>query len=170
MNDVGDARQQFDYHHWAGDQVFDALAALSAAQLDAPWGGSFGTGRALLRHVVGAERLWVDRWTGTSLKSIPEFPAGHGGRDFRDEWQRVKQDQQRFMASLTPAQLAGKLTYTNTKGETWTYPFAELLRHVVNHGTYHRGQITQLLRDRGLAAPGTDYLVFLAVNGFGKRS
>ena len=49
----------------------------------------------------------------------------------------------------------------NIKGERWTYRLAEILAHVVNHGTYHRGQLAHLLRDSGMAAPSTDYLIFV---------
>lgn len=151
----------YAYHHWAEDRLLDALASVTAEQLDKPWGGSFHTGRGLLNHVLGADRIWVERWNGRSPKSIPELPRTSGGRDFRAEWENVKGDQRRFLDALSPDQLGSELTYINIKGEQWTYPFADILMHVVNHGTYHRGQLTHLLRDLGLAAPSTDYLVFL---------
>lgn len=156
-----DVLRLFDYHHWAADRLFDAMEAISAEQLDRPWGGSFGTGRALLRHVVGAERVWVERWNGFSLKAIPDLPKNYSGRDFRAEWEKVKRDQRRFLDELSRDQLFTDLSYVNLKGEKWTYPFADILQHVVNHGTYHRGQLVHLLRDLGLPAPSTDYLLFV---------
>ena len=77
------------------------------------------------------------------------------------EWQTVKTDQRQYLDELASAQLTTDLAYVNIKGERWTYPFAEVLQHVVNHGTYHRGQLVQLLRDLGQAAPSTDYLLFV---------
>lgn len=151
----------FEFHHWAEDRMFNAFAAVTVEQLDRAWGGSFGTGRGLLRHVVGADRLWVERWNGVSPKTLPDFPATHTARDFREEWEKVKADEQRFLSSLSRDRLASDLTYVNMKGEQWTYPLAEILVHVVNHGTYHRGQMTHLLRDLGQIAPPTDYLIFL---------
>jgi len=150
----------YAFHHWATDRVLDALSPASVEQLDREWGGSFGTGRALLRHVIGVERLWCDRWSGRSAKSLPDYPRTHAGREFRAEWEKIKKDQRRFIDTLTPAQLAGNLTYVNMKGETWTYAFSDILFHCANHGTYHRGQITHLLRDLGLPAPSTDFLDF----------
>src|SRR5688500_14292657 len=107
----------YDFHHWATDNAFDALAAVSAEQLDKKWGGSFGTGRALLRHVVAVERLWHERWNGNSPKSIPEFPPDLSGSDFRDEWAKVRADQRLFLEDLSRDMLASDLTYTNIKGE-----------------------------------------------------
>jgi len=156
-----DILELFDYHHWAADRVIEAAAALTPAQLDSQWGGSFGTGRALLRHVVGVEHLWCERWNGRSPKGLPDFPATLGGLEFLAEWHKVKADQVEYLGALTRDKLQGQLTYLNMKGERWTYRLAEILQHVVNHGTYHRGQLTHLLRDNGLAAPSTDFLVFV---------
>ena len=158
-----DILELFDYHHWAADRVLEAAAGLTAAQLDNPWGGSFGSGRALLRHVVGVEHLWCERWNGRSPKGLPDFPATFSGRDYFTEWSKVKADQSAYLAALTRDMLQGQLTYMNVKGERWTYRLAEVLHHVANHGTYHRGQLTHLLRDFGLAAPSTDFLVFVEV-------
>ena len=153
--------EQYQYHHWASDRVLGAVASLTAARLDAEWGGSFGTGRALLRHVVGVEHLWCERWNGRSPKGLPEFSATHGGREYLAEWRKIKADQAEYLSELTRDMLQGQLTYVNVKGDRLTYPLADILLHVVNHGTYHRGQIAHLLRDSGLAAPSTDYLVFV---------
>lgn len=156
-----DVLEQYAYHHWATDRVLNAIAALTAGQLDADWGGSFGTGRALVRHVVGVEHLWCERWNGRSPKGLPEYPATHAGRDFLAEWKKVRAEQEAYLGGLSRDLLKGELTYVNIKGERWTYRLAEILAHVVNHGTYHRGQLTHLLRDRGIAAPSTDYLIFI---------
>ena len=147
------------YHHWAADKTFEGLSQATAAQLDQKWGGSFGTGRALLNHVLGAERLWVDRWNGISGKINP-LPATHSGRDLAAEWGRIKADEQKFLASLTATRFRQDLTYVNMKGETKTFPWSHIFVHVVNHGTYHRGQLTHLLRDLGLPATGTDFLYY----------
>lgn len=153
--------EQYDYHHWATDRVLDVVASLTVQQLDRAWGGSFGTGRALLRHVVGVERLWCERWNGRSPKALPEYPATHSGRDYRAEWGKVKAEQAEYLSGLTRDQLLGELTYVNIKGDRCTYRLPEVLMHVVNHGTYHRGQLTHLLRDSAVAAPSTDYLIFV---------
>jgi uncharacterized damage-inducible protein DinB len=149
------------FHHWAAALLFGEVATLSTQELDAPWGGSFGSGRALLRHVVGAERLWCDRFAGVTAARVPDFPATHSGADFRSEWERVSDELQRFAKQLTQGSLDRDLTYVNIRGETKTYRYDDLFFHIVNHGTYHRGQIAQLLRDRGRAAPSTDFLLYI---------
>jgi uncharacterized damage-inducible protein DinB len=156
-------RKLFDYHHWAGNQCFDAVAGLTAAQLDQPWGGSFKTGRGLLAHIVGADRVWIERFGGGSPTRLPELPSGWSGEDFRAEWRRLADAEAAFIRALDGAGLAADLSYVNLKGEPFRYPLHETLVHLVNHGTYHRGQIAHLLRDMGMPAPSTDYVRFLQV-------
>ena len=155
------ALQLFEYHHWAGDRAFDAVASLTAAQLDREWGGSFKTPRGLLSHILGAELVWLQRWQGMSPKAIAPFPPSYTGREFANEWRKVKVGQRDVLDEMSQDRLSSDFTYTNLKGETATFNFAEILQHVVNHGTYHRGQITHLLRDLGLEAPSTDYILFI---------
>src|SRR5687768_12642257 len=150
----------FAYHHWATDSLMTALAGASADQLDEPWGGSFKTGRGLLRHVVGAEWIWCERWNGRSPRAR-DFDATWNAADFRREWEAVKAEQQSFLEGLSRNQLLGDLTYLNLKGEKWTHQMSDILFHVVNHGTYHRGQLAQFLRDRELPPASTDYLIFV---------
>ena len=156
-------KKLFDYHHWAADKLFDALGDVTAAELDKPWGGSFKTARALLRHIVGAEQLWLERFGGNSPKAMPEMPATWSGGDYLAEWRKVKAREQAFVKGLTQQMLDGSLSYTNMKGENHTFPLADILTHVVNHGTYHRGQLTHLLRDLGRPGVSTDYVAWLAV-------
>lgn len=61
------------------------------------------------------------------------------------------------MAGLEPGQT---VIYANLKGEPQTNTVGELMRHVVNHATHHRGQIVTLLRQLGYAAPNTDLIAF----------
>lgn len=154
--------QLFAFHHWATDTMLGAFGQVTSAQLDQPWGGSFATGRGLLRHVVGAEWLWAQRFNGTSPGRVPDLRADLDGPGFRDEWSHIRAEQQAFLDEVAGERLAAQMTYTNLRGERATYALSDILIHVVNHGTYHRGQMTHLLRDLGFAAPSTDYLVFLA--------
>lgn len=154
-------RRMMDYHHWASDRVHEALADVTAAELDKPWGGSFGTGRALLRHVVAVEALWLARWLGSSPTALAEYPATAAAKDFRAEWEKSKASQAEFASARTAEQLAAKLNYRNFKGEDISLVLGDTMAHVVNHGTYHRGQLTHLLRDLGRKPVDSDFFVFL---------
>ena len=154
-------QRMMDYHHWASDRTHEALSDVTAAELDKPWGGSFGTARALLRHVVGVEALWLERWLGGSPTALAEYPPTAAAKDFRAEWEKTKARQADFARRLTTEKLAAKVNYKNFKGEDISLVLGDTMAHVVNHGTYHRGQLTHLLRDLGRKPADTDFFVYL---------
>ena len=79
----------------------------------------------------------------------------------RSRWAELAADQREFVNRVTAADLGRRISYINDAGERWTYTLADMLRHVVNHGTYHRGQVATMLRRLGVAPPNTDYLTYV---------
>jgi len=163
MLPIATLRDLFDYNYWARDRQLEACAALSEEQFLQPMGSSFSSVRDTLAHLVAVEWIWHERWRGKSpnradaqewaAETFPNLIA------VRDRWQAVEGDVRSFLAGLREPDLAQALAYTNIKGERCTYPLWQALFHVVNHQTYHRGQITTLLRQLGAKAPAIDYLV-----------
>jgi uncharacterized damage-inducible protein DinB len=78
---------------------------------------------------------------------------------------RIARGQQLFLNTLTEERLAAGLSYENLQGRRWEYSLAHMMQHVVNHSSYHRGQVVTLLRQLGRAPPPTDYLVFFDEGG-----
>ena len=156
-------RGLFDYNYWARDRQLQVCAALTQEQFLRPMGSSYSSLRDTLAHLVGAEWVWLERWRGRSptAAEAQEFAAEKfptlGAIEAR--WRAVEQDMRAYLAGLAEEALALPLTYTNLKGETWTYPLWQTLFHIVNHQTYHRGQVTTLLRQLGAQAASIDYLV-----------
>jgi uncharacterized damage-inducible protein DinB len=161
--------QLLAYHHWAADRLLAALRAFPAEALARPIGGSFGSGQGLLAHIVAVEWIWLERWQGRSPSSLPDLISCTTAADFQREWETVKVGQHRFLRDLTDERLREPLTYTNLQGESWTYALWAVLVHLVNHGTYHRGQLANLLRQLEQVPPSTDYLLFLDEAAMGPR-
>ncbi len=69
-------------------------------------------------------------------------------------------EQMEFINHLTEAALEQEISYINFKSQNWRYPLARMLQHVVNHSTYHRGQVATMLRQLGAAPVSTDFLLF----------
>lgn len=148
------------YHHWATSRLFETLATLPADALDQPVGGSFGTARGLLRHILGAEEVWMDRLHGHSPPVFPDLATCNAVNDFQVAWDAVQARQRSFIAGLGSEQLESPIGYINFRGEAWAYPLDAVLLHLVNHGTYHRGQLAHVIRQLGHTPPATDYLIF----------
>ncbi len=156
-------RELFEYNYWPRDRQLQACVALTPEQFLRPMGSSFSSLRDTLAHLVAAEWIWHERWRGNSptLRDAEEFAAETFPTldAVRDRWHRVERGMREYLSGLTREALERPLSYVNVKGEAWTYPLWKTLLHVVNHQTYHRGQVTTLLRQLGGQAARIDYLV-----------
>jgi uncharacterized damage-inducible protein DinB len=152
-------RELFEYNYWARNRQLDACASLTQERFLRPMNNSFSSLRDTLAHLVGAEYLWLERWRGRSPRAMlaaEEFPTLVA---VRERWGTVERGIREYLAGLTEEVLTHPLSYVNLKGETWTYPLWQTLFHVVNHQTYHRGQVTTLLRQLGTQPTPIDYLL-----------
>lgn len=153
-------RELFAFDRWANQRVLDAAAGLTQEELSRDLGSSFPSVLATLAHILGGEWIWLQRWKGVSPTQGPPWdlstlPA------LRERWAEHEADQSAFVDALTPESLEAECAYLTLAGEAYANPLRELLRHLVNHSTYHRGQVVTLLRQLGHAAPSTDLIRFL---------
>jgi uncharacterized damage-inducible protein DinB len=149
-----------EYNSWANHRALDACAALSEEQFAREVGGSFGSVRGTLVHLMGCEWLWLERWRGRSPSafwSAGEFP---NLTSVRVRWAEVERELQGIFAALTPADLDRRFDYRTTSGAPSSNPFWQMFQHFINHGSYHRGQVTTLLRQLGAKPAATDLIVF----------
>ena len=149
----------YEFNRWANARTLEACVPLSPEELERTIGGSFSTVLGTLAHLIGAEWVWLERWHGRSPRALPTGFVSLA--DLRSRLGQVEQEQRSFLEALTPARMAEPITYVNFKGESWSYPLGEALVHLVNHGSYHRGQVATLLRQLGKTPLATDYLLFL---------
>ena len=148
----------FDYNYWARDQQFKACARLTRKQFTEPLGGSFSSVRDTLTHLVFAEWVWLERWEGRNPTAWPseQFDTLPPLEAY---WRKMELRMREHLAGLDPEGLGATLTYTNFKGEMWSYARWRTMVHVINHQSYHRGQITNMLRQLGVEPPAVDLLV-----------
>ncbi len=153
-------RLLYDYNSWANHRLLEACGSLSEDQFTRDLGSSFRSVRDTLAHIMGAEWVWLERWNGrspTALPSAGQFPTL---RTLRQRWAAVEKELLSFVAGLTPADVAQVLSHRTTEGKSYSQPLWQMLQHLVNHGSYHRGQITTMLRQLGAKAISNDLIVF----------
>lgn len=156
MPNVQDTRILFAYNQWANRRLLEAVTRLSAAELERALEGSFGSVRGTLRHIFWGEHWWLRFLQDGSL--IPDLQPG----DLSDlpaiqaGWANLEKEQAAFVTALTDEALGGTRFVRDKR-----YTLGELLQHILNHSTYHRGQVALLLRQLGHAPPATDYRLFL---------
>lgn len=158
-----DIARLFAYSRWANAKVLESVSTLTPEELGRPVGGSFSTVLGTLTHVYGGEWVWLERFLGRSPRALPPAQEIASLGALREKWREVEQSHKGFVEGLTTSGMTETLRYTNFAGENRSYPIGELLVHLANHSTYHRGQVTTLLRQLGKTPTATDYLLFLDV-------
>jgi uncharacterized damage-inducible protein DinB len=158
--DLETIRELYGYNRWANARSLQAASTVSPADFTKEVGGSFASLRGTLAHVYGAEWIWLERWRGTSPRKLPfalDFPDVE---TIRSRWKDVEREQQQFLDRLDDGGLREVVSYVNLKGETFAYPLGRMLQHVVNHSTYHRGQVATILRQLKATPLSTDLLLY----------
>lgn len=140
----------FDYTVWANRRAFESAERSTIIPTLAP----------ILGHILGAEIIWYERvtgeaqeiaervWTSTELawlKDLIEFSHGL--------WTEL-------LSTRFEATAESIISYRNLSGEPLQLPLTDILVHVNNHGSYHRGQIAMKLRESGNEPIESDYSLF----------
>jgi uncharacterized damage-inducible protein DinB len=158
---AGTLRDLLLYMLWADRHTLAAVRRVKPEDLTRDAGVSFGSVLGTLSHTLGSQRLWLSRFLGNPLTSRPgpdEYPdlqAWIAG------WEESASHIEAFLAGLSDEQLASPLTWASIPdGAVYTLPLWQAVIHLVNHTTYHRGQVVSLLRQMGYPVPQTDLIVF----------
>jgi len=157
-------RQLYDYNRWASLRILAKAGTLASEDFVRPMGNSFSSVRDTLAHILGAEWIWLERWQGRSPKALLDAATFPKVQSLQSRWETVEHDQTQFIEALTQQRLVEELAYLNQRGQRYSYPLWQQMVHVVNHSSYHRGQITTLLRQLGAEAVSTDLLVYYDEN------
>jgi uncharacterized damage-inducible protein DinB len=155
-----DMRQLYDYNAWANRRAMEAAAALTPEQFTKPLGSSFSSVRDTLAHIYGAEWIWLERFQGRSPASLPDVNQFTNLASFRERWLEQEARLLGFVRGLTQADLDRVMEYKTLKFGVYQNPLWQSMQHLVNHGTYHRGQVTTLLRQLGAQPILTDLVHF----------
>ena len=147
-----DLQTMLDYHYWARDRVLDALEPLSVDLYERDLGSSFKSIRETVTHIFAAEWAWYERWQGrspTALVAADRFPTLAA---LRSAWNDHERQMRAFLGQLGP-DVDRVINYTLMNGAPGSSPVWQMVQHVVNHASYHRGQITTMLRQVGAQPP-----------------
>ncbi len=149
------------YNRWANARLHAAMAALSPRTLAAPSAVNFGSILAIANHLVLADRLWLNRFTGQG-EPVPTVDAAPYPDPAALAAARLAEEERAlvFCRGLDPARLGETLSYVTTEGTPMALPLALCLSHFFNHQTHHRGQIHGLLGAYGVKAADIDLLGF----------
>ena len=159
-------KQAYDYTYWANRRYFAVAEGLSEEQLHRKQGHSWEDVYSVLLHTLSSERVWLQRWHGAS-------PQGHlDPRDFptlailKKERARTEQEMRVFIDQQTEETLLQEIAYNNFSGERFRVPLWQMLMHIPNHETHHRGELAAMFALMNIPHPEEELIqYFLDLSG-----
>lgn len=141
--------QLADYNVWANNIVHSWFEKITEEQWKQPVVSSFDSIEATSLHVIGAESIWCDRLN--KVETPVWFPSVFNGSKNEAQyiWKKASQNLASFVENFDEAQLPVNMKFTRLNGIAYEMPHYQVLAHVFNHSTYHRGQIVTMLRQVG---------------------
>lgn len=153
------------YHKWATALVLDEVSPLTSEELLKSHGGSFPSLYDTVVHLYQSDRVWLDRLEERPSGKLADYEAPGCMWELRDAWVEVHDRMIAFANSLGEADANRVIAYKNLAGQPFESPIWQMVLHIVNHGTYHRGQITSMVRQLGHKATNLDLIRFYRENG-----
>jgi len=138
-----------DYNYWARDRLLDAVAALTQEQFTQDMGNSFGSVRDTIAHICDAESIWLARWNGGQPTGFQKPDRIADLAAARREWAALERGMRDVLRNLGAEGVERNIEYRDMRGAARSDVFWQMLQHVVNHASYHRGQVTTMLRQLG---------------------
>jgi uncharacterized damage-inducible protein DinB len=152
-------RMHLDYTAWASGRVMEAATTLPPEDLQRDFGTADKTLMGTLVHVFGADRIWLARVLG---EANPQ-PAGaqyHDPAALAPAWRIVAEGWNSWARDKTDEDFLTAAAYRDLRGNWWQTPIWQVVLHMVNHGTHHRGQAAGFMRSIGHTPPPLDLVAY----------
>lgn len=148
------------FNSWANNRIFDAVAKLTAEQYVRDMKASHGSIHGTLTHMVAAEQIWLSRWLGKP-EPVRLNPVDVSTLQvLRSTWETSGYEMAKFLGTMTDKKLLETFTVKSPKGNTYTHTHWQAFQHMVDHSTYHRGQVITMMRQLGVVPPTTGLITF----------
>jgi uncharacterized damage-inducible protein DinB len=164
MISVDALRLQLGYSAWASRRLVEAAAQLSTEELNRDFHTADRSVMGTLVHIFGADRLWLIRMH-RQPNPVYTTEADFHLEVLQNEWPALHERWREWASGLTNDAILQELAYQDMKGRPWQQPIWNLVLHVVNHATHHRGQVSGFLRAMGHTPPATDLIWYYRERG-----
>jgi uncharacterized damage-inducible protein DinB len=154
-------KQYAAYNGWANQRILDVIVVLPEEKQLAEIPSSFSSLFKTVLHIWDAENGW---WQRMKLQERIIFPNEHFKGDMKEMTAGLLQQSKQWeewVSNTSDLMLEHVFQYKNVKGEQFKMPIYQMLHHVFNHSTYHRGQLINMLRQLEIdKVPETDFVLW----------
>lgn len=152
-------RLHLSYSAWASQRLVEAAAKLTPEELARDFKTSDHNVVGTLAHAFAGDRIWLSRVKGEPPK--PFITDEDRRLDIlQNEWPPLQKRWKMFADALSDQDMLATISYKDTKGNSYESPLWQILLHLVNHGTHHRGQVSGFLRAMGHTPPPVDLIAY----------
>lgn len=157
-------RTHIDYTAWASSLLVAAAAQLTEEELRRDYRTAHNSVLNTLVHIFAADRVWLGRIQGNPPPAFVT-EADHHLLVLQNDWPELHQRWKQWALGLTDSTAGNLLSYSDLTGNRWQQPLWQILLHVVNHATHHRGQVIGFLRAMGHSPPKLDLVFYHRLPG-----
>jgi uncharacterized damage-inducible protein DinB len=157
---TAEMQELFAFNAWANHRIIGATEVLTTEQFTKELGSSFSSVRDTLVHIWAVEWIWLERLQGRSPSSFPNAKDFADLASLRPRWMEVEKNWLEYAGRLDQKELEEEVDYKTISFGSARSPRWQMMQHMVNHGSYHRGQVTTMLRQLGAKGVGTDLILF----------
>ncbi|QEC67104.1 DUF664 domain-containing protein [Panacibacter ginsenosidivorans] len=146
------------YNLWANTIVCGWLEQINDEQWNREIISSFNSIQETVLHVISAENAWLQRFKKEPVEWLQSTYKG-SKEDHIKLWKETSTELKAFIDAFDENELDTNLDFKRLNGDAYSMPFYQLFAHVVNHATYHRGQLVTMLRQAGFSGVGSTDLL-----------
>ena len=157
---IPDFKTLFEFNYWANARTLQAVDSLPEEKLYVDLKNSFGGIHGTLLHLCGAEDIWLQRMNGANPGVFMKKDVYPTYDSVKTKWKEVEGGWNVYLSNVTEEELARTLVFKTIKGDEVSQKVWQALQHMVNHSTYHRGQITTMIRQSGGTPLATDLIMY----------
>lgn len=153
------------YNSWADQKAMDWLSQITEAQWEQLNRSSFSSIRQTAVHIASAEKIWIDFWTGAPDPVYLSVHFTGTKKELIDIWKAASIGLERYIKSHREEDLMQLVSFIYPNGNIGQIPYYQTFAHIVNHSSYHRGQLVTLLRQAGYSQfSSIDLATFFILN------
>ncbi len=154
--------RHLQFNAWANGKIVEILKNLDESLLDKELKSSFPTIRKTLYHIWDAELIWFKRIKGEQATTWPSEDLDETFAGALNSFLKTSEELTNFVSMKDKLFLEKRISYTNTKGLSFSNNIEDILYHVVNHSSFHRGQLITMLSELGETKfPPQDLIAYL---------